>query len=181
MILALNLIPPEYNDRFRLERVYALLKNIIILTILYTIFLAILILMARYILQRNFNRIVDETTLVTRENKDVESKIVAFNKEISSVKEIQKNNQPWVDSLINITGLIPDGVSLTALKLEAGPSKSSLSGRATTREALLDLKSRLEGALYLKDITLPVTDLLTRTDVDFTINFTTDPAQVPKN
>ena len=52
-------------------------------------------------------------------------------------------------------------------------------GTATTRTALLAFKDTLEQTPYLKDVTLPVTDLLAKTNVNFTITLTVDLTRLP--
>lgn len=174
MILSLNLIPPGYKEQFRLQRVFTLLRNIIVAIIFYTIFLALIILLARYVLQGNFNRIVNETTLVTQTNRDTERNIIAFNREIKIASLLEDQAFPWPEFLIHFSKLFSPEVRLTNLKLEPGTQRAAMVGTATTRTALLAFKDTLEQASYLKDVTLPVTDLLAKTNVNFTITFTVD-------
>src|SRR3989338_7330732 len=172
MTRGLNLIPPSYKDRFRLQRVYTHLKNVLVATIFYTIFLGITLLAARFILQQNFNRIVNETTLTTKENRDVEKNISAFNREITAAQTIEKTYRPWGDLLIDLTNLVTDDASLVSLKIDAENNQGIISGEATNRTALLAFKERLAQAPYITSVSLPVTDLLTREKSRFTLTFT---------
>jgi len=179
MILSLNLIPPAYKEQFRLQRIFTLLRSIIVVTIFYTIFLALVVLVARYVLQGNFNRIVNETTLVTQTNRDTERNIATFNREIKTASSLEEQAFPWPQFLIHLTKLFPPEVRLTNLKLEPGRQRAAMVGTATTRTALLAFKDTLEQTPYLKDVTLPVTDLLAKTNVNFTITLTVDLTRLP--
>ena len=115
----LNLIPPAYKDRMRLQRAYSIFKTLLSEITLYTIFLAISLLLARYVLETNFERIVGETTLVTTVNRETERKIADLNKQISLSRKIQRDEIAWPDFFVSFAKLVPTDVTISSMKLNA--------------------------------------------------------------
>lgn len=66
------------------------------------------------------------------------------------------------------------GISLTALSATRGGANStiSISGVATTREALVSFSKTLEGEAFFKKVELPVSNFTKGRDVPFTISLT---------
>lgn len=175
-MINLNLIPPVYKEHLRLQRAFSLVKKFLGIVILYTIFLAIVMLVARLILENNFQRIVSETTLVTKENRKIEQQIVKMNKQIGAAKSIQKSTIPWADFMIAFGGLVPDKVVINSLKFEsAAGNRSTINGHADTREALLAFEKRLKETPYFEKVDLPFKNKQEKSDIYFTITVTINP------
>jgi hypothetical protein len=82
--------------------------------------------------------------------------------------------------LVAFSALVPDGVTLNAVALDASRgARSTISGQAATRDALLAFKERLQGAPYVGEVELPLEHLLSRTDARFTLTMTLKFDQVP--
>jgi hypothetical protein len=66
------------------------------------------------------------------------------------------------------------GVALTNLAVDRSGAKATLrlSGVASTREALLSFKKRLEAEKFLEGVELPVSNLAQRVDIGFSITAT---------
>lgn len=174
MMINLNLIPEEYKKNLRRLHLSELSKRLLIFVMLYTILIAIVLLLARLVLQREFTRIVNETTLVTRENKKVEGQIRLLNEQITTASKLETDTKPWSQFLVLFTSRVPDGIRLTSLDLKT-TGESTVSGVAATRESLLELKTRLTAMPGLESVELPVSSLLTRDNIDFTIRFRVNP------
>lgn len=176
----LNLIPPAYKDRLRLRRVYMLLREMIMAVMLYTIFLGITLLIARLVLVNNFTRIVNETTLVTRENRAVEQQIANMNRQISAAQTIQKTAVPWAEFIVAFSKVVPEGVVINSMQMEADANKrSTINGLAKTREALLDFESKLRDTPFIEKVNLPFKNKLDKTDAYFTITLSVKFDKVP--
>ncbi|OGL86851.1 hypothetical protein A3I40_01020 [Candidatus Uhrbacteria bacterium RIFCSPLOWO2_02_FULL_48_12] len=176
----LNLIPPAYKDRLRLQRLYSLVKKFLGIVILYTIFLAITMLVARFVLENNFQRIVSETTLVTTENRKIEQQITKMNKQIAAAKSIQKNSVPWAEFTIALSRLVPNGVVVNSLKFDsAAGNRSAINGQANTRETLLAFESRLKEAPFVEKVDLPFKNKQEKMNIYFTITLTIKPEAAP--
>lgn len=87
-------------------------------------------------------------------------------------------NTKWsAGALIDlILGAKPDGVTIAALltkKVSDAQSRKQamdITGRATTREALLSFKQRLEAATSVESVNLPISLLAKARDIDFSMS-----------
>ena len=94
-MLNLNLVSQELKQEIKLRHIYKMLKQADYILIIITIFVAVVILVAKIILQNNFNKIVAETTLITKDSQGQNSKIREINTRLSFVEKIQSNFIPW--------------------------------------------------------------------------------------
>jgi hypothetical protein len=88
-MLTLNLISEELKKQIKLRHLYLFIKKVNLALIVITIFIAIILSVAKAILQVNFNNIVEQTTLVTRNNQGYNNKIKEINSKINFVEKIQ--------------------------------------------------------------------------------------------
>lgn len=176
----LNLIPPAYKDRLRVQRVYLLIKKMLMLIILYTIFLGIVLLVARFILVNNFIRITDETTLVTKVNREIERRINDLNKEIATAKIIQNKTVPWAEFLVSFAKLVPDGVVINSMTLASEKNnRSIITGVAQTRDSLLSFENKLNQAPFIANIDLPFKYKQDKNNSLFTVTITVKFDKIP--
>lgn len=169
-MISLNLIPNSFTERFRWQHLYALVQNRMLIIIFYLVAIGMVLLSARFFLTERFIRVVDETTLVTRENRSTQSSIASLNQEISTATLLGNKINAWPQFLASFAALVPPEVTITSLHLSID-KESTLSGQAATREGLLAFRDALAKAPYITNITLPVKDLLERRDVKFTVTF----------
>lgn len=170
-MLTINIIPEAYEKHFRIRKIYFTFRFLMLVVVIYLLLVASLLLLARFFLQREFARIIDETTLVTTENRRLERDIQALNSELQNINAIEKKHKKWANLMISLTQATPAGISLESLQLSDTES-SSLSGNAITRNDLLKFKQNLENIEGIEKVQLPVTDLVTARDLDFKIKFT---------
>lgn len=166
-MITLNLLAPEKKQGLRLTQLYQMIKNLIILILFLTIIIAIVLLLTKMTLQNHFNKIVAETTLITKYvdifNKDIKE----FNRHLESVEKIQKEYIPWTDFFINFTHLVPDDISIDTIAINK--SKILITGLARTREKLLEFEDNLKNSNLFSEVAIPLKNLLKKEDIDFDI------------
>lgn len=166
-MINLNLIPPEKKQERRLTQVYKIIKNLIILILFLTIFIAIILLLTKMTLENNFTKVVEGSTLTTKYanifNKDVKQ----FNQYLSAVDKIQKDYISWPKFLIDLTKLIPQNITLYSININ--DNKILITGQAKNRDDLLSLKNNLENSDLFSGVTIPLENLLKKDNVDFNI------------
>lgn len=176
-LIKLNIIPEVYETRFRVRRIYITARQLMLLLIIYMLLLGTILLLARFILQREFTRIVNETSLVTADNRVLERKVDAMNDYVKGVSVVQKKHTSLSPLLIAITEATPPGVVLSNISLVSEPD-ASISGTAATRTDLLAFKDALSIIPAITKVDLPITDLVTAQNVSFKIRFIVDPEKI---
>jgi Tfp pilus assembly protein PilN len=167
-MIELNLIPKEYRQQISRFQLIILTKNLVLWLVIYTILVAIVLLLARATLQRRFEVVVDQTTLVTQENHKIENSVRDFNKVITDAANLQAKELDWASFVVDFTATVPPGVTLTDVTLING-QRSTISGRAEQRDDLLSFKNNLEKLAEISKVDIPLENLQKRENVNFNI------------
>lgn len=169
MTITLNLIPPQQKKKLKLFQVYIYLKNIIFITLIGAILIAIILSLAKIILQNNFNKTINQTYLTVGINKFYNFEIKEFNQELKQVAEIQKQYIPYLNFILSFTDLVPQEVTFQKLNLN-DKSILQIKGLADTRDDLLNFKNNLEKSNLFDNFTIPLENLLEKENVEFELN-----------
>jgi len=177
-MLALNLVSAEQKKEIKLRHIYGFVKTINLTLIIITIAIAIILLVAKIILQSKFNEIVSQTTLVTKTNQSYNNNIRAINNKLNFITKIQGEFVPWSDLIKNLAEITPADVSLSYIKLNSTEQTIKISGQAGLRSSLLSFKENMEAQPYFKEIEFPIKNILEKTDINFEINAKLDLAKL---
>jgi len=169
-MLTLNLISNNLKKEIKLRHLYIFIKKINLTLIIIAIAIAIILLSAKTILQLKFNEIVEQTTLVTKNNQSYNTKIKQINNKINFVEKIQNDFIPWSDLLKTLAEITPKKINLYYLKVDSAKQTIKIKGLADFREDLLNFKQNLENTPIFKNIDLPVNNILEKENIDFEIN-----------
>lgn len=91
------------------------------------------------------------------------------NSQIAVLDEIQKGEFVWSNLFMNLGQTIPDGI--TAENVYTKKTQVFISGIATTRDNLSDLKSKLESNACFENINFPLSNFASRDNVAFQLDF----------
>jgi len=169
-MLTLNLVSQELKKEIKLQRIYKLLKEINCILIIITIIIAIIFLTARLILQNNFNKIVDQTTLVTKNNQGYNAKVREINSQLNFISQIQEDFIPWSYLIEDLVQNTPPDITFSLIEINQGKQTIIIKGRADFRSSLLTLKQYLEESPICSEIKFPLKNILQKNDIDFEIN-----------
>lgn len=172
-MLKLNLLSEEIKKEIKLLHVYKMLRKANYFLIIIIIFIAIIMLVAKVILQNNFNRIVSETTLITKNSQSFSEKARNINSKLQMIEDIQKKNVIWSLLIQDIAKIMPENVSLNSLKIEYATNTIYFKGKAADRGGLISFKESLEKKDYFKEINFPIENILEKENViyDFFVKF----------
>jgi len=168
-MLSLNLVSQKLKEEIKLRHIYKLLLRVNFVLVIATIFIAIIILVAKIILQNNFNKVVAETTLITKDSQGRNFKIREINAHLNQVASIQSDFIPWSFVLEEIAGCVDDDIVFYFLKLDRDTKLIELRGRAGARQSLLVLKEGMQESEMISDIDFPLKNILEKSDIDFII------------
>lgn len=168
-MITLNLLSPEKKKASQLIQLYTMIKNLIIIILLFIIIGAITLLTSKAVLQNHFNDIVDQTTLITKSVTAFNTDIKTFNQQLRDVENIQKENVAWSNFLIDFSQLVPDGINVHNLTINKSEAEIFISGLAQTRNNLLILKDSLENSDLFFETAIPLENLLKKENITFNI------------
>ncbi len=175
----LNLIPDEHKALLWRLRLLQFALSSLYFFIFFSCAVAVLLLAVRYTLQNQFTEIVNDTTRVTANHRSIEGNVNALNTLLSNATIIVNDSRPWGKFIKNFATIVPLGIHIQHVSFDA-QGDSTIEGAADTREALVAFKNALSSAPYLTNINVPLNDLLSKSDIHFTVTFRIQFAQLPE-
>ncbi len=169
-MLKLNLVSAELKKQIKLQHVYKMLRRANYVLIIITIFIAIVIMSAKVILQNNFNRVVAETTLITKNSQGFNERARNINSRLATLENVQNGFVPWSYFIEDVAKVIPDDIFLSVFKIDYKSNSLALRGRAISRDSLVIFKDNLEKKPYLNKINFPVSNLLEKENINFSFD-----------
>ena len=163
-MIELNLLPRAIKKQITKKTQYvAMVNNALILTAIFLIVSGLMLASQKYMAY--------EVNMVNKNNEQMTqpSGIEEINNLMSEASTVQKDFVKWSKILNNFLALLPAGNTIQSINLDRGQAIMTMSGRAKTRNDFLQLKANLENSQILSGIESPISNLLHRTDVDFTI------------
>ena len=164
-MITLNLIPKEKKAEIGLMNFYITLKNVIILILCITIFIAVSLLITKAALQNYFNTVVAQTTLTNQYASSFSQGVQKFNKKLTAAEKIYSTFTSWTKFLIQFSKLVPSDVVISSINIQG--QKVLLSGTAQTRDGLIKFDSNLKQSPLFSNVETPLENLLKRNDVEF--------------
>lgn len=175
-MITLNLISPDYKKTIKIKKFLHVIQNLFLYILFISVVTAIILLIARSILEGNFVETVEQTFLISK--KPAENKQnVETNKKIQLAQRVQQDYIPWSRLIIAFTKLVPENVTIDSLSIitdTAGKEwKMSFTGAAVNRNNFLDFQKNLLGAKDLfgeNTIEIPITNLFEKENIKFDID-----------
>lgn len=173
-MISLNLLSPEKKKKLKEKEIFYLLKNVAFLVAIFLFFNAGILLATKFYLEdklRTITQDVDQATAVlpNAQGAPINTTIQEINGKIDYLTTIQQDYIKWSAYLADLTALIPQNIKLSGIRLNKENNEIEITGRAVSRNDFLSLKSNLDGSKILNDIISPISNLIKKENVDFTI------------
>lgn len=168
-MLNLNLVSRELREAIKLRHIYKAIRQVNYILMIITVFVAIVMLAAKIILQNNFNKIVEETTLIVRSNQGRNARIGEIDRRLFFSEGIQNDFIPWSFLFKDLGSYTNDDINFYSIKIDWDNKAMVLRGRAKTRVGLLALKVGIEKSDIFSAIDFPMKNILEKENVDFEI------------
>lgn len=166
-MITINLLSPEQKNTLKTKRAYLIIRELIMLVLLFTSFLGILLLMARYTLEKELTDLVIRNINTITISQETNEQIASFNKKIELVDQIQKNFFPWSKFFSALANLTPANISYELIKVYQDQASIELQGLAQNRASLLKLKENLDNSPLFEKVNLPLENLLNKENNNF--------------
>ncbi|MEK7598310.1 MAG: PilN domain-containing protein [Patescibacteria group bacterium] len=175
MKIDLNLIPPQKKEEIKQAiRFKIFLKWGLEFFVIFAIFIAMLVSI-NYMLELNLAFTSLSYAANTKNNNQYveiekyDAEIKEINIQILAIEKIQQGQLQWSNFFQKFNLHISTGVEVE--KVATKNYTISLVGKAKTRDALISFKENLEKEECFAEINLPLSNLVSRENVDFQIDF----------
>ncbi len=177
----INLLPPQEKKTLMAERkrklsvIFSFMVFFFIFVLVFTLFSLNIYLSKRAEYYANIAS--RDSGFEQEEEREIKEKVKEANKILLELKEHYNQETDYATLLLRIGDILPQNVYLhnfSAVLSEAKEDshlKISLSGLASSREDLFDLKKRLEQENNFKEVSFPPANWVQASDIDFSVSF----------
>ncbi|USN53932.1 MAG: PilN domain-containing protein [Candidatus Nomurabacteria bacterium] len=110
-----------------------------------------------------------QQTELVQQTTAAESKVREFNTLVKFFSEETELIFPLSDRVAEISKIIPTGIKVDQLSLNMNAKQLTLAGSASNRDSYLSLRDALANTGWFESVELPITDLLSRENIRFTL------------
>jgi Tfp pilus assembly protein PilN len=170
MFLQLNLLPPE-KKKVLTDIFYILYSKVMVEVLLgYSLIIAVTLFLASYTLSQNMHNFKEQTASIDREYQKINQQVVQINEELARIYYVRQTTSDWSNRLASFFNLNPVGVTLTGVDWSPQSRSFTIRGKAKSRDEFLRYKSELEGLPYLSNIQTPISTLIAKENIDFSLS-----------
>ncbi len=131
---------------------------------------AIVLLVAKLILQMQFIKTINGTTIITKNTENNSKNIMDINKQMNAIQKIQEDAVEWTGLFQFLEQNIPDSIKFTKISVNRPSNLISISGNSATREGLIDFKNFLEKSEIFSEINFPIKNFLEKYNINFDVS-----------
>jgi hypothetical protein len=171
-MLRINIIPKYLKDDIKLRAIYIMIKNLLYIAVIFIILNTIILLVAKLILQINFVKTIEETTLLTKNTENNSKNIAGINKEMNYIQKIQASAIEWTGLFKFLEKNTAYGVKFSTISINSQENKIRLSGISATRDDLIKFKDFLGKSEIFTEINFPIKNFLEKYNINFEVSAT---------
>ncbi len=174
MKIKLNLIPPGKREEIeKAKKFKKTLKWEVELLFIFAGFLAMLFSIS-YILQVNLAMVENNAGMNGQDVEKIkkigqfDSEIRKINVKMSEILKIQSGQLYWTNFFEKLNGTVPFEIAVSSIVTDNYSAK--ISGKARDRDILIAFKEGLEKSDCFAEVNLPLSNLVAKENIDFTLN-----------
>lgn len=165
----LNLLSPEKRKALAKTLSYLTMERMALSLVAMLAATSGVLFLARTVVHGNLQAITAHREETAREYASINKEIREVNAALGAIRGLERESFPWTTALAELFNLVPDNVTLRSLTVDRDGGSVILRGQAQTRDALLQFRERLTATPLLKNVSIPVSSLTIRENVDFEI------------
>jgi Tfp pilus assembly protein PilN len=179
-MLHLNLLAEESKQKIKFSRFYYLFLKTELFLLILVMTVIVIFLGAESLLAANTQKFGQEISKIIAANgQDYNARAKQINGQLAIITQIQAESVAYSQIFKKIAALVPPGVSLSYIKIDAPNRVIKIRGKALRRENLLALENNLRGADFLSKVEVPLQNKLKKDNVDFDIDLELIAAKLP--
>lgn len=177
-MITINLIPEKQREYLAKERMFRIaLKQVSLLVTIPVVFVGMLA-MLMFVRSIELNEI--ENTDIQNQQLGAYKELISYendfrsaNKDIAEIDSVIRGGLFWSEIFNELDKLSSDGIGLTSFL--SNDYSLHLDGIAETRQKLLDFQSSLENNKCFSEINSPLSNLVSRDNIEFTLDLNISP------
>lgn len=168
-MLKLNIISEELKKEIKLIIIYKFLKRLSFFVFSLLLIYSVAFQASKFILQKYSEENNGRNVINSKNSDEYLQKVKEINEKITNVTTVQADAIAWSDFVILMSETVNDGISIKQLSVDKATDTFLIAGSAVTRDSLLAFKADMDKLVYFSEIDLPISSLLQRENITFTI------------
>lgn len=171
----INLVPPEIQEEFNLQERKKVNKHFLALTttvLTLTTVASLISLLYLFNLRSNLEKEKISLPLLPSETGTAISQTQSTNKMARTIVQVDKLRTYPQTRIAVLLPIIPQGINIANISIDELQKQLVITGRAATRESLLELRDKLEETQDFNEAILPLSSLQKAKDIDFVLKTT---------
>ncbi|MFA5021037.1 MAG: PilN domain-containing protein [Patescibacteria group bacterium] len=174
-MITLNLIPARQKTLLKNARLYTTCKEAATLLFLFVAIISIMLWVSRYYLERDLADLVIANAGNIESNEATSQRIIAINQKIKLTDGISDNFISARRIIEAIANALPENIALETINFYRQQAILEITGTAKTRDNLLRFKNTLSAEPWIKNVDLPMINLIDKENNRFTIKLEINP------
>lgn len=166
-MITLNLIPESIREENRLKHVYGLNVRLGLIIFYAVLTIAVLTQVSKYVLANGYEAVTAQMNLISSNSRAYNEKAKEINSRIAVVSEVVRDSHDWNNMILDISNLLPRGIALSSLSINLETKSVRFAGMAETRNDLLSFKDSIDKSGYIKEVKLPMANILEKKNIYF--------------
>jgi hypothetical protein len=179
-MLRLNLLSDETKNDLKFRRLYSLVVNIDYMLLVGAMFLALVFLGSYQLLSVTYKEFSGKEAVAGSDGKKYVEKAKEINDKLRIASKVQTDFVKTSRILKELSSRIPEGISLSYIKIDLSNKSIKIAGLAKERETLLSLKEKIMESQVFNEVDSPLQNILQKEDVEFEMNIKLDLTKMPK-
>lgn len=173
MKIYIDLLPEQRKQEIKRNRTFrTILREEFLFLLPILLFICILLNVYYVLVMQKKSSIA---TYFLQQSQEKYQELDTYKEEFKKINEtgqilgkIQSGHLRWKNVFVELSNITPEGIYTTNLSTK--DYSLFLSGKAKTRENLLDFKNKLETSSCFQKINVPLSNLVVKNDIDFQID-----------
>ncbi len=174
MRFTINLLPSEKQQALRAGLVITYVENILLSFLILACIFAVTLVSLRFVLRGFHDDLAGRADEISTESGSTRAEIRNIDAYLKRVDAVQRQAIAWSDVFVGLAEATPSGIRLAGIDVTP-KGKVSVRGMAPTRDHVLRYNDALEASGLFSSISSPLSNILQRTDVQFTFEATYQP------
>lgn len=171
-MIKLNLISPVQQNILKKQSLYYSIENLFGLLIIFLIIIVLILVPINQILTDLEYQVQNKEQLNQSTYNELNSEIKEFNETVITLDKLYTLDYDWLSFMKNLSDLVPNNVNIIELSCSIKDHSFNIIGFAKTRDDYLEFKDNLSNSENYNNLETPLSDILKRNEVSFTIKGT---------
>ncbi len=173
-MITINLLSSKEKKDITFEKTNISIISSFVVLLIVSVLLSIVLYTIHDLQKENLKALSQQAASVRQfldkeENKAMEEKVRKINYYLITINKNEKERTRFSKSLAEIASLTPDKIRLFNIALSKEEKKFEISGNAKSRDSLLQFSEYLEKSEYFENIESPLSNLISPTNINFSL------------